>query len=116
MHRNSSHRLVSILLICPCASLFSHAQGATGVIAGNVQDSGRAILVSAKVEVQPGGRQAASDDQGQFRIPNLVPGQYTLTATYVGFKPYSATVNVSSRPLFNAPAAMTRIVAVLESM
>ena len=106
MHRNPSKRLVSILLICLSACLFAHAQGATGVIVGNVQDSGRAILVSAKVEVQPGGRQAATDDQGQFRIPNLAPGQYTLTATYVGFKPYTTTVSVSTGQVASVTATL----------
>ena len=95
MHRNL-FRLGSFLVFCIFFCHLAHTQSGTGGITGTVQDSAGANLVSAKVEVEPGDRQVPSDNQGQFRIPNLPPGQYTLTATYVGFKPYTATVTVSA--------------------
>ena len=80
--------------------------GAPGGIAGSVQDPAGAILVSAKVVVQPTGRQAATDNHGQFRIANLPPGSYTLTVSYVGFAPYSTTVNVAPGQMANVSAAL----------
>jgi hypothetical protein len=74
--RRSLFRLVAFLLCCMFFCHIAHAQGGTGSITGTVQDSAGAILVSAKVEVEPGDRQAPSDNRGQFRIPNLPPGQY----------------------------------------
>ena len=71
------------------------AQTGTGTIAGTVQDPSGSILIGAKVVVQPTGRETATDNQGQFRISNLPPGQYTLTATYVGFTAYASTVTVA---------------------
>ena len=88
--------------------LFSRvsAQTASGTIAGTVWDSAGAILVKARVVVVPSGRQAATDDQGQFRISNLPAGQYTLTASYVGFSPYTTTVTVTPGQTANATAQL----------
>ena len=52
------------------------------------------MFVSTKVEIQPWGRRVATDDQGQFRFQNLIPGQYTLKASYLGFKPFETNVMV----------------------
>src|ERR1019366_6584329 len=110
-----------IAVLCISASLAfqAHAQqspatgnanpgqsGAPGVIAGTVQDPGGAILVSAKVVVQPSGRQPATDNHGLFRIANLAPGTYTLTVSYVGFAPYTTTVNVTPGQTANVSAAL----------
>ena len=43
------------------------------------------------------GRQAATNDQGQFRITDLPAGEYTLTVSYIGFAP-STTCNGPKRP------------------
>src|ERR1700756_1835240 len=105
MHR-ILFRLGSFFLFCIFLCHFAHSQGGTGGITGSVQDSAGANLVSAKVEIQPGDRQVPSDNQGQFRIPNLPPGQYTLTVTYVGFRPYTATVTVSAGQTANVTATL----------
>jgi TonB-dependent receptor len=68
------------------------AQSGVGTIVGSVQDAAGSILVSAKITLDPSGRQAVSDDHGQFRIANLPPGDYTLTASYVGFAPFTAHI------------------------
>jgi len=88
--------LAAILLSSAFLSPHLFAQAGTGSIAGTVQDSAGSILVSARVTVQPTGRQAASDNQGQFRIPNLPAGNYTLIASYVGFSDTKSTVTVQA--------------------
>src|ERR1700720_1158676 len=70
------------------------AQTGTGSITGTVQDAAGSVFVSAKVVLQPLGRQVATDDQGQFRYSNLPAGDYTLTASYVGFASYTSPVKV----------------------
>ncbi len=88
-----AHRLLLLSLFCMIMSLsVVSAQTGTGTIVGTVQDSGGSVFVSAKIEIQPSGRQTASDDKGAFRFANLPPGDYTLTASYVGFTPYTTTV------------------------
>ena len=76
-----------ILFLIPSTVLLSHllAQVGTGTITGTIQDSAGSVFVSAKVALEPSERQVATDDQGEFRIANLPAGEYTLTASYVGF-------------------------------
>jgi TonB-dependent receptor len=82
------------------------AQTGNGTITGTVQDPSGSILISAKVIVEPSARQAATDNQGQFRISNLPAGEYTLTASYVGFTPYKTTVKVEAGGTINVSAAL----------
>ncbi|WP_446744197.1 TonB-dependent receptor [Silvibacterium acidisoli] len=82
------------------------AQTSTGTITGHVQDTGGAVLVSAKVSIDPSGRQVPTDNQGSFRFANLAAGQYTLTASYVGFKSFSSTVTVTAGQTADVTAAL----------
>ena len=84
----------SFILLMTLGVPSGKAQVQTGTLSGTVQDSGRSILVSAKVTVDPSGKQAATNDQGQFRISDLAPGTYTVTTSYVGFTASTATVTI----------------------
>src|SRR3984893_12052207 len=99
----------NILLLLPytvfCAS-FAHAQTGRGTIAGTAKDEANSALASALIELQPLGRKVASDDQGQFRISDVPPGEYTLTASYVGFAPFSTTVKVDAGQTVNVDAVL----------
>src|ERR1700692_1895006 len=71
-------------------------QSGKGIITGTAKDSAGAALSSTLIELQPTGRKAVSDDQGQFRITEVPSGEYTLSATYVGLNGFSATVKVQA--------------------
>jgi TonB-dependent receptor len=83
------------------------AQEAKGSIAGTVKDPSNSALTGALVELQPGGRRAVSDDQGQYRITGLPPGEYTLTASYLGFSPFTKSVKVDAGQVANVDAVLT---------
>src|SRR4029077_14411755 len=83
------------------------AQEAKGSIAGTVKDSSNSALTGALVELQPGDRRAVSDDQGQYRITDLAPGEYALTASYLGYSPFTKTVKVDAGQVANVDAALT---------
>ena len=85
---------IALSLLLSVTPQFLQAQTQTGTIAGTVQDAGGSILVSAKVIVEPTGRQAATNDQGQFRISNLPAGDYTVTTSYVGFAPATTSIKL----------------------
>jgi hypothetical protein len=86
--RTSLHSFFLVVLLCNAISLApAYAQTGRGTIAGTAKDEVNSALVSALIEVQPLGRKAVSDDQGQFRITDLPAGEYTITASYVGFAP-----------------------------
>lgn len=106
-----SHRACWFLAVAFMSSMMItasiSAQTSNGSINGTVQDSSGSVLVSAKVLVEPSERQVASDNQGQFRITNLAPGKYTLTASYVGFTSYTTTVMVTSGGATNVTASLS---------
>src|SRR5579864_6996980 len=65
-----------------------------GSITATVTDTAKSVLPGARVELQPKGVAVASNAQGQFSISDLAPGRYTLTVSYVGFKPFSSEITV----------------------
>ena len=72
----------------------SAAAGPNGTIQGSVVDTGQAILPGATVTLDTNQITVTSDNQGQFTIVNVPPGAHTLSVTYVGFSPSTATVTV----------------------
>src|SRR5690242_20362711 len=82
-----------------CSSIVS-AQDARGAITGKVTDASQGVLAGARIELQPSGKGAVSDSNGEFSISGLNPGKYSLTVSNPGFALYSAEVTVSvERPL-----------------
>jgi TonB-dependent receptor len=82
------------------------AQERKSTITGHVTDANHDPLVGARVELQPLGQSAVTDAQGQFTIPDLTPGKYTLTISYVGFKPFSKDVAVASGTMATEDAVL----------
>jgi len=83
------------------------AQERKGTITGHVIDPSRAVVQGARVEVQPGGQTAVSDNQGQFTISGVTPGRYTVSISALGFAQFSTNdVTVSSGSTANVEAAL----------
>jgi len=95
-----------LVVLCMVTPLRTYAQAATGSISGSVQDTSGGVLVSAKVVIQPTGRQAATDNQGAFRFTNLSPGEYAVVATYVGFQPFTTAVTLGAGQRVNLQAVL----------
>jgi len=87
---------VGFLAIFLLLGLPLRAQERKGTITGHATDVNHDSLVGARVELQPLGRTATTDGQGQFTISEVMPGKYTLTVSYVGFKPFSREVTIAS--------------------
>ncbi len=83
------------LLLSPFVLL---AQNPRGSLRGTVQDSSGGRISSAKIVVQAPEsalqREATTNDQGEFRIDDLVPGIYRVVVTANGFAEASSDVNV----------------------
>jgi TonB-dependent receptor len=77
-------------------ALPSYAQTGKGSITGSVTDSSGGALVGAQVSIESHGLSTISDAKGQFFINALDPGSYTVSVTYVGFKAFTQTVNVTA--------------------
>jgi len=104
------------LVVCLFAATSAWGQAGTnsGVIAGEVDDSSGAKVADAKVAVTSPAlieqaRETVTGDDGLYRIVNLPPGIYAVTATQTGFSAskregveittgFTATVNFSLTP------------------
>jgi hypothetical protein len=76
-----------------------HAQNPRGSLRGAVQDATGARIPSAKIVVQSVDsrmqREATSEDRGEFRLDDLLPGSYRITVSAIGFLPAEAHVSVA---------------------
>src|SRR5438132_2688692 len=65
------------------------AQGVRATIVGRVTDDSGAVVPGANITITNTGtnesRSVTVNDSGEYAIPQLAPGQYTLTAEYTGF-------------------------------
>ena len=106
-------RLLALLLLCPAAAFPAHlaAQSVTsanGALNGIVKDASGAVLQGAKIVLQPTGTSSATDAQGSFVIRDLKPGTYTATISYVGFAPFTSTIQVGT----NQPSILNATLSV----
>jgi hypothetical protein len=76
-----------------------HAQNPRGSLRGTVQDVTGARVSSARIVLQLSGssvqREASSEDRGEFRLDDVVPGNYRITITAAGFAPAQADVVIA---------------------
>ncbi len=82
------------------------AQRSTGIIEGRATDPDHVALQGARVELQPTGLIAVSDDQGHFTLRGVPIGTYTLTVSYIGFAQFSAPVTVTAGATIHADAPL----------
>ena len=75
------------------------AQSPRGSLRGAVQDPTGARISSAKVIVQAiessMRREAVSEDRGEFRLDDLLPGEYHISVTATGFAEAKADVSIA---------------------
>ncbi|GAA4370875.1 TonB-dependent receptor [Hymenobacter saemangeumensis] len=101
-------QFVTAFLVC-LLTLPALAQ-TTFSIRGRVFDkvSGE-TLPGATVQVTGNGQNtgAGADSDGNYRIPNLKPGTYTLQASFIGYKPLTQTVKVTTQNAVSSFALAT---------
>ncbi|HYE74083.1 MAG TPA: carboxypeptidase-like regulatory domain-containing protein, partial [Blastocatellia bacterium] len=101
----------STIIVLLLLSISSQAQQPT-TLRGQVADEVGAVVPGAKVIVMPVGstdaRTVTSNAVGDFVIPNLPAGAYTVKVEFEGFEPFALdSLNVSS----SAPLKITLKVA-----
>src|SRR5262245_43995543 len=87
-----------LLFLLITGSITILAQVPTGTVRGIVADPSGAVLagaaVTAKNKATGTVRTVESSPDGEFRISNLLPGDYELSVTMQGFKRYISNVTV----------------------
>jgi hypothetical protein len=80
---------VYLLWLAPLVSNGLWAQGVRATLVGRVTDESGAVVPRTKITVTNVGtnesRSVVIDESGEYSIPQLAPGQYTLTAEMTGF-------------------------------
>ena len=105
--RNSLHHLSLVVLFISALWLVpANAQERKATISGRATDTNHDPLVGAKVELQPLGQTAITDAQGEFKIADLAPGEYTVTISYVGFAGFSKKTTVAAGGTTNVTAEL----------
>jgi hypothetical protein len=88
-----------------------HAQNPRGTLRGTVQDATGARIPSAKIVTQLSGssvqRESVSEDRGEFRIDDLVPGNYHVTINAAGFASARAEVAIAVATVRDVTVTMT---------
>ena len=85
----------TLLVATLCATLSSAHQAQTGAIAGTVTDSSGGALPGVTITlVGPKSGKAVTNARGEYRIDDLIVGEYRVEATLPGFRKALATVAV----------------------
>ncbi|MBK5257015.1 MAG: TonB-dependent receptor [Vicinamibacteria bacterium] len=109
---------LSLSLVALSDPLFAQQ---TGVISGSITDTNGGVLpgvtVEARSNVLPGPRATTSGGNGDYRLPALPPGEYTVTFTLSGMQTVTrkATVQLSQETALDAKlgvAGLTEAVTV----
>jgi Carboxypeptidase regulatory-like domain len=78
------------IIVCFATSGGLHAQAVSGSLLGAVQDSSGATVAKAAITATEIGTdtvyQSVTNETGNYIIPSLPPGRYTVTASATGFK------------------------------
>ena len=91
---------VRLLFLTLCLALSAAAASAqqTGSIQGKVIDNSGGVLpgvtIEASADVLPSARVTTTDSTGRYQLPQLPPGDYTLTFTLSGMQTSTRKVRV----------------------
>ena len=100
--RISFLKLMGILMLVLSVSIAARAQQTTATIVGNVTDTSGAVVVGAKVTATDTAtntvRTTVTDSAGQYTLPSLPTGSYSLSVEMSGFqsqRAYSIVLDAS---------------------
>jgi len=89
-HQIRLFMMLSMLAVVSALSIGTFAQGIRATVTGRVIDSSGAVMPKAKVTITNTGtnetRVVETGDEGDYTIPQLPPGDYSLSVEQSGFK------------------------------
>ena len=90
--RNALHlRLIFLFVIIPLQQVY----GQWGQISGTVFQKNGEVVPFSNVYLAHTNWGAASDENGQFKINNIPPGEYQIHAQFIGFSRQSKSIALS---------------------
>lgn len=93
--------LVCILLVTFCVSVFAISEVSGGVKGKVIDSKSKEALEFVNVSLRKKGssdlvKGTITDQTGAFSLDNLADGDYTVTVSYIGYKPYEKEVSITS--------------------
>ena len=88
-------------------SSMAYAQATKALITGNVADSAGAALEGASIQILPLTATATTGSTGEFSLPEVAAGHYTLKVSFVGFATYSKEIDVTAGQTLNLPITLS---------
>jgi hypothetical protein len=83
-------RIGALVALAGCVAAAAFAQGGSATFSGTVFDQGKAVLPGVTITVTNEAtgitREAVTGPEGQFVVPTLTPGTYTVSAELAGFQ------------------------------
>ncbi len=89
-------RKIGVVILLLIVSIYAHAQHTTGVIKGHVNTADGKPAEYVNVIIRGTSKGVISDKEGNFAIPNIKAGTYTIEASVAGLLPKSQKVEVRS--------------------
>lgn len=86
--------VIAIVLLTPCVL---YGQSNSGFIKGSVSDQGGASIPFASIYIDTLKVGASCDEKGHYRLENIPPGTYKVSASLVGYRGQSKMVLVPKR-------------------
>lgn len=81
---------IGMLIACGAIATVAHAQTGNASISGQINDPSGAVIPGAQVSVRNVATNVTHTTQssadGRFSVTSLIPGEYTLTASFQGFR------------------------------
>jgi TonB-dependent receptor len=96
-----SYAIINLLLTLFLLPSILLAQTGKGIISGSVVDNSGAVLSGAQVELLPLGIVSVTNIQGNFSLPEVPSGKYTVAVSYVGFKPKQTEIQLAPGQTLN---------------
>jgi len=88
---HAAARAIRVAILIISLALLSFAQSERGTITGTVQDSSGAVIQSARINITNSATnvalEASTNQNGEFTVPSLQPGTYTIRVEKSGFRP-----------------------------
>ncbi len=101
IYKNRGSHIALALLSFGLLGSSALAQATKALITGTITDPAGIAVQGAELKLEPLSIKVISGEQGDFRLPEVAPGKYTLTATYVGFETLTTPIDVTAGQTLN---------------
>jgi TonB-dependent receptor len=82
-------------------------QSTKGAVAGRVSDASGAVIQGAAVQLAPSGLSTTSDALGEYILPIVSPGAYTLKVNSIGFSSSTKSITVAAGQTLHMDVTLT---------